>query len=191
MEQVNKYHNGKIYAIKSPQTEKMYIGSTADKYICTRFHCHNYKYKKYLNNKFNFITSFEIIKLGDAYIETLELYPCNNKQELLKREGQLIIQHKSNCVNKKIEGINTKKRRQEYSKVYAKKYYQNNYEFKRNQSKKYYVDHKEHLKEYQKQYQIKDKKSKQMHDFIENANDALNKMKIVNKNNLEVFKLFQ
>ena len=38
----------------------------------------------------NYISSFEIIKLGDAYITLIEECNYNNKQQLLKREGEII-----------------------------------------------------------------------------------------------------
>ena len=37
----------------------------------------------------------------------------------------------------------------------------------------------------------KQKKLKQMHNFIDIANNALNKMKTINMSNLEILKLFQ
>ena len=40
---------------------------------------------------------------GDLYIEPLEHFPCQTKEELNKREGELIRIHKNNCVNRRIE----------------------------------------------------------------------------------------
>ena len=90
------YSNGKIYTIRSHQTEKYYIGSTTAPLV-KRFSQHNCNYNK---NKHSNIV--EIFKHGDAYIELLEDFPCKNKNELNKREGELIREHKNNCTNIKI-----------------------------------------------------------------------------------------
>lgn len=87
------YSNGKIYTIRSHQTEKYYIGSTTAPLV-KRFSQHNCNYNK---NKHSNIV--EIFKHGDAYIELLEDFPCKNKNELNKREGELIRENKNNCVN--------------------------------------------------------------------------------------------
>ena len=78
-EKINKYQNGKIYVIRSPSTDKIYIGSTIEKYLSNRFGGHNRDYKCFSNGKRNKVSSFELIKLGDSYIELIEAYPCNNK----------------------------------------------------------------------------------------------------------------
>ena len=124
-----KFQNGKIYVIRSPSTDKIYIGSTIEKYLSNRFGGHKSNYKNFLNGKYHNVTSFEIIKLGDSYIELLELFPCNSKLELCKREGEMIREHKLNCVNKNIAGR-------------AKKEYQ----------KEYKIDKKEKITKYQKEY---------------------------------------
>jgi hypothetical protein len=103
MEQVNKYQNGKIYTIRSPHTEKYYIGSTIEKYLSSRLNGHKASFKSYINGNCNNLTSFQILELGEAYIELLEIFPCSSKLELHKREGELIREHKDNCVNRKIE----------------------------------------------------------------------------------------
>jgi tagatose-1,6-bisphosphate aldolase len=121
------YQNGKIYTIRSYQTEKFYIGSTCE-ILSKRLYQHS--------KKKNECKSKEIINYGDAYIELLELYPCNNKDELNKREGELIRDHKDQCCNRNIP-FRTKK-----------EYYQDNY----NKIKEYRNLNKEKNKEYQKEY---------------------------------------
>jgi saccharopine dehydrogenase-like NADP-dependent oxidoreductase len=91
------YKNSKIYAIKSNKTKKVYIGSTTQE-IAKRLIDHRTKYKQYKNGKCNYITSFEIIKHGDAYVQIIELFPCNSKKELEERESQ-IIEETLNTVN--------------------------------------------------------------------------------------------
>ena len=102
MTAINKYNTSMIYTIRSPTTDKYYIGSTTQK-LCKRFGDHKINYKKYLDAKHHFVTSYKILELGDAYIELLEEINCDNKTQLEKREGELIREHKNNCVNKRIE----------------------------------------------------------------------------------------
>ena len=104
--------NGKIYRIKSHKTDQVYIGSTTLP-LSSRFSKHKSDYKRYLNGNFNFVSSFEILKYSDAFIELVEDYPCENKSELRKREGLLTLQS-TNCVNKHIAG----RTEQEYKKEY-------------------------------------------------------------------------
>jgi len=88
---MNKYHNSKIYAIKSPYTDKFYIGST-----------YNELYKRFSQHKCpsRICRSKIIIDYGDAYIILIEKFKCENRIELNKREGELIRLHKNNIVNR-------------------------------------------------------------------------------------------
>jgi hypothetical protein len=73
---------GRVYCIKSPQTENVYIGSTFEKYLSIRLSKHKYDYKRHLNGKYNYVSSFDIIKYGDAYVELIEKYEDIQKDEL-------------------------------------------------------------------------------------------------------------
>ena len=94
------YSKGKIYTIRSPQTEQIYIGSTTQS-LAQRLSKHRYSYKAYKAKmcKSSYTTSYNILKYDDHYIELLELCPCTYKAELHRRENQLIRAH-NNCVNK-------------------------------------------------------------------------------------------
>lgn len=100
--QTNRYARGKIYAIKSYLTEEVYIGSTCEITLSRRMAQHRSILKRFLRLGVNPITSRHILQHGDAYIELLENFPCNTKDELHKREGYHI--RNSNCVNKYIPG---------------------------------------------------------------------------------------
>ncbi len=91
----NKYNNSKIYKITSPQTHLIYIGSTINK-LKNRFYNHISICNK---TKSKYIT-----QLGDAEIELIEEYNCNNRKELAKREGEHIRLNLENCLNKNIAG---------------------------------------------------------------------------------------
>jgi hypothetical protein len=88
------YELGKIYTIRSSETVGVYVGSTCQP-LAVRFGGHKSAYKT--NNG---ISSRHIFDYGieNAYIELLENYPCNSKEELHKREGEH-IRMMENCVN--------------------------------------------------------------------------------------------
>jgi hypothetical protein len=135
----NKYHKSKIYTIRSYQTDEYYIGSTCDA-LHKRLYHHRRKYKYYLNGIFRFMSSFDIIKYEDNYIELLEDYKCESKNELFKREGYFIRKYKVEIVNCRIEG-RTGKERYEVNKDKIKE-----------QCKKYKKDNKDKIKEQKKEY---------------------------------------
>ena len=94
---MNKFLKAQIYTIRSHQTDDIYIGSTTQ-LLCRRFSDHKNNYKRYLAGRYHNVTSYKIIKYEDCYIELLEAFPCETKEQLCKREGELIRSHK--CVNK-------------------------------------------------------------------------------------------
>ena len=110
------YQNGKIYTIRSYQTELIYIGSTTSK-LCQRISKHKSARKMFLggDKRRGNITSYQILEFDDAYIELLELCPCETKSELTQREGHFI--RTMNCVNKVIPG----RGKAESDKAYASK----------------------------------------------------------------------
>ena len=134
----NRYDNGKIYTIRSHMTDKYYIGSSCLP-LHKRLYHHKQHYNKWLDNKHNYITSYEILKYDDVYIELLEEFKCNNKMELLKREGELIIEHKNNIVNIIIPNRYKKEQNQEN--------YKKNRDERLEKQKQYYIDNKDKIKE--------------------------------------------
>ena len=142
------YKNSKIYTIRSHHTNLIYIGSTCNE-LRKRLHQHKSKYKGYLNGKCSYISSFEIVKYNDAYIELYEYYPCNNKVELLKKEGELI--RELDCVNKRISGIYKREKYKEYNKEYRK----NNKENIKEVMKEYRKNNKEKIQKNRKEYRKK------------------------------------
>jgi len=138
------YKNGKIYTIRSNLTDKYYIGSTCS-LLSKRLYQHKGDYKKFLGGKKNNISSCEIIKFDDAYIELLEDFKCNSKDQLLKREGELIREHKDDIVNKCIAGRTKKEYRTDKKAIIAE------------QKKAYRVENKDILAEKHKAYCEKNK----------------------------------
>ena len=140
---VVNYKLGKIYVLRSHQTDKIYIGSTVQKLLSTRLGGHKRKYKQWVNGKCCYITSFELLKYEDCYIELLQEYSCENKHQLHKKEGEYI--RKMDCVNKNIAGRKWK----EYKK--------DNKEKIRERHKQYREDNKEELREKRREYHKKNK----------------------------------
>ena len=100
---MNKYSNGKIYKIISPQCECYYIGSTKSS-LKTRFSTHRAQHKRHLKGKASYNTAHDILKYLDACIVEMEIYPCNSRTELELREGVIQREHIKNIVNKNIAG---------------------------------------------------------------------------------------
>jgi hypothetical protein len=166
------YQNGKIYAIKSYQTELIYIGSTTTP-LSRRLGDHRTKYKK--NSK---VSSKEILKYDDYYIELIENFPCNSKEELEKQEGIHIRKNINICVNCCIAGRTIKEyyidNKQQY-KERDKRYYENNKEIKKQKTKEYYENNKQKAKQYYENNKQKAKeyyennKQKAKQYYLENA----------------------
>lgn len=138
---------GRVYCIRSHQTPNIYIGSTKQ-ILCMRMGSHRRDYKKFLNNKTNYITSFEILKYGDAYIELIEEVECETKSQLWAREGHYI--RTMDCVNKIIVGRTVAEYRE---------------------------DNKEHLYQVQVDYKKKNKERLQLRDKEYRKRDEVIKSK--------------
>lgn len=128
------FNNGKIYSIRTHHSNQIYIGCTTQP-LCKRLYEHRSRYRRYKNtgNCYNkYVSSFEILQYDDHYIELVEDYACENRQQLHRREGQIIRAHK--CVNKYIAGRTKKEHHQDNKdklNAKAKQYYQKNKEKKR------------------------------------------------------------
>ena len=104
---MSNYANGKIYAIRSHQTEQIYIGSTIQPL--------NKRMEQHKNRKnIGDCSSKIILQYEDVYIELIEFFPCNSKEELNKKEGEHI--RINNCVNKLIAGRTQKEYKKENKK---------------------------------------------------------------------------
>jgi hypothetical protein len=143
---------------------------------------HRANFKRYNKGRYNYVTSFELLKYDDAYIELIELYPCNSKTELDRGEGIHIRQ--LDCVNKRIEGRTRAEwieDNKEEIKEKLKDYYQNNKEQHNQYSKEYRQNNKKYFKEYNKQYRkdnrekIAERKKQYYQDNREQIKEQANK----------------
>lgn len=158
------YKNGKIYTLRSHQTDKIYIGSTSTP-LHKRLYNHKKLYECWKRGNSVYVTSYEILKYPDVYIELLEEFPCDNKLQLNTREGEYI--RKMDCVNKIIpcrtpkeyyhdnRDLILRKKKEFYNsnKEDKKVYYKNNKE----RYKEYYKNNRERIIKYQKERYRKNK----------------------------------
>ena len=132
-ETTEKRQTGYIYSIRSYRTELIYIGSTFGT-LRQRLYRHKQDFKQFNLQKYCYVSSYEIVKYDDAFIELVETYENVNKMELHRFEGQHIRQNK--CVNKVIPGRTIKEW----------------IEFNKDKLKEYREMNKNKIKEYKKEY---------------------------------------
>lgn len=91
--------NAKIYKIKSPQSNMIYIGATC-KTLERRLSEHKSNYKI----KTRRCSSYKLFELyDDNEITLIENFPCDYKTDLNRREGYW-IKNTEFCINKNITG---------------------------------------------------------------------------------------
>ena len=88
------YNKAQIYKIVSPNTSKVYYGSTTQP-LNDRFSHHKNHSK---------CSSREIINAGDADIKHIEWFPCDNRDALEDREAYFILNNWDDCVNTRVPG---------------------------------------------------------------------------------------
>jgi len=174
---INKYNNGKIYTIRCTDDNNLiYCGSTVQP-LYKRWHQHKKIYNKENNKEYNKLLYIKMREIGiySFYIELYENFNCDNIEQLLKREGEVI--REIGNLNKKIEGRTHK----ESQKIY----YEDNKEKIIEQQKQYKNDNKEKIIEQQKQYYNEHKFEKHKKYYIKNKEQILERQKKYNKENKE------
>ena len=159
-----RYKRGMIYTIRNIKDDTMiYVGSTINN-LSKRF----YKHKKACKGGISCITLYSHIvdnDWSDFYIELYEMYPCNNKKELERREGQVIREIGS--INKKIEGRSDKEYREENADK-IKKWREENADKIKKQRREYYEKNINNILEKRKKYRdenadiVKEKKEEKV-----------------------------
>jgi hypothetical protein len=139
------YQQSKIYKLWSPSKNLVYYGSTVQS-LAQRLskHKNNHKYyKEDINNEY--CSSYLILDCEDYKMELMEEYPCNNKTQLCKKEGEYIKANE--CVNKCIPGRT------------QQQWMEDNKDKMAEQQKEYREDNKDKIAEYNRQWR-KDNKDK-------------------------------
>lgn len=136
------YSKSVIYSIRSHQTDKIYIGSTTQS-LSKRIYKHRSVYDSFTKrNAGHYVSSYIMLEYPDNYIELIEEYPCENKQQLHKREGEIIRKY-TNSVNQRIAGRTRKEwgiDNKEYLKQFHKNYHSTNRDKYNAMAKKNYYD---------------------------------------------------
>ena len=102
------YSKGKIYKLVSNVSDLIYIGSTCNP-LPKRFYQHKAQYKRWLERKAGYVTSFKLFEedeIENTRIILIEKFPCDSKMELAKRKRYFVEQ--IDCVNKQIPGRSKK-----------------------------------------------------------------------------------
>ena len=92
------FQRSKIYAIRSPSTDAVYVGSTTLQYLSSRLCNHRALYKTFWEGLSPWCSSYVLLGYGDAYVELIEDFPCKSIEELRKRENE-VIKATANCCN--------------------------------------------------------------------------------------------
>ena len=143
------YTKGQIYKIVDSGFTKCYIGSTVQK-LSYRMAGHRRDYDKYLNGnssrKNSIFNLFDEFGIENCKIELIEKYPCESKEELLKREGH--HQRENECINKLVAGRTPQEYYQdkkEHIKQTMKNYREQYPERIKDTSQKYYINKREYI----------------------------------------------
>ena len=102
MDNLFKNKTGYIYALKSLDSDSVYIGSTFQS-LKKRLCKHRTDYKRYLQGKMNYVSSFQLISHPNHYIEEIKVVHGIDKKSLQKLEGRE-IENNPNCINTNITG---------------------------------------------------------------------------------------
>ena len=145
MTELNKYKYSKIYTIRHKNDDSLiYVGSTIQtlyqRWSMHKAACLHLKYQT------PFYKKMREYDINDWYIALYEDIECENKEQLLKREGEVIKE--IGTLNKGIAGNSDT----EYNKQTRKELYEKNKEKYQETQKKYYEINKEKYQEYQKEY---------------------------------------
>ena len=191
MVRTGDYSLGKIYKLVSNETDKVYIGSTCQRLLSSRFSGHKTNYKSWLDGNFPYVSSFDILAFDDAQIVLVENFPCQDKYELEARERYYI--ENNNCVNKhtptrskkewtEINWEHVQKQQKEWREnnhehklEYCKKYYQCNREEFLAKCKIYRDTHKEQKRERDKRY--KETHREHIQQYLEKNKERINGFK--------------
>ena len=151
------YNNGKIYVIRNHCNDMVYVGSTTQS-LSKRFSKHKSDCKSKTSPLWNTMNELDITNF---YIELVEEYPCDNKEQLCAKEGYYIREFDSynNGYNGKIEGRSQKEYRGD----------------NKEKIKQYYEDNKDKIKQYRENN--KEKIIKQRKEYREDNKDKIRKNK--------------
>jgi hypothetical protein len=183
------YSNGKIYSIRFFDNDNhIYIGSTCQS-LAVRLGEHKRKKERIL---YKYIQETYDGNWSKCYIELYQNFKCDNKEQLNKREGEVIREFMKNeeyiIFNLCIAGRTDKEYRQD-NKQKLKEYREQNKDDILKYQKEYREQNKELISKKKKEFyeQNKDNVSKTKKEFYEqNKDDILKKSKEYREKNKEL-----
>ena len=150
---MNKYQDAKIYKIVVNDYSKCYIGSTCET-LSQRFARHRYNHRN--AKKWNTLTSanrlFDEFGYDNCKIELIENFPCNSRDELLRREGYHI--KNSECINRCVAGRTISEWKQDNKEDYdnkRKNYSEQNRDYIQQRSSEHYHQYKDTINQRRKE----------------------------------------
>jgi len=147
------FQNSKIYAVKSSNSDLVYIGSTTST-LYDRLCQHKSTYKNYIEKRgAHNMTVNKVLECGDCFIELIKEFPCEMKKELLIEEGKEMLKFEAEnpdkLANRCIAGLTIQEQN--------KRNYEKNKEKRAEESKKYRETHQEKIKERKHKHYEKNK----------------------------------
>ena len=175
------YSNAKIYCIRNYNDSDVYVGSTCQP-LSKRMADHRIAMNSKRQRDFNMTLYVKMRDQGatNSYIELLEEYPCENKEQLRAKEGEYI--RSLSTLNKRIEGRTIeewRKDNEEHLKEHYKSYYRKNKPKIQQYKLEYSNNNKIKIQEYKTEYTIKNKdtiNAKSREYYVKNREEI--KMKI-------------
>jgi len=176
-----KFQNGKIYFIGNFIDDEIYIGSSCQP-LQKRFQQHKDSLNTYKKNRKLCVKMLEL-GVEHFYIEEIEKYPCNDIEELRKRERHYILERKP-VLNTEIPLRTIKEWREdnkEYIREVKKEYHLQNKEKFNERCKKWHQDNKdtEEYKKKRQEYREKNKEDilKKKREYHQKNKDKINEEK--------------
>lgn len=202
MRQSLNYKNGKIYVIRNHINELVYVGSTTQP-LYKRFSWHKCSMRKVRCQNYKIYKAMREIGEEHFYIELVEEYPCDNIEQLHKREGHWIreLNTYNNGYNGLIAGRTIKEHyedNREKLAEYHKEWYEKNKEIICQKKKEYHNKNRERHLEQRKEYYFKNREKELERNIAYNHKNkeklaeyykkryAENKEKIAEKNKQKV-----
>jgi hypothetical protein len=186
---MSNYSNAKIYTIRCKSNPlHIYVGSTI-KTLPRRLQCHKSRSIHYQNM---LLYSTIANNWDDWFIELYENFPCDNRNQLCKREGEII--RLISTLNSRIAGrsfIEFRLENPDFVKNYHKNYYKNNADKIKLQAKLYHLQNAEKIKQQRKVYLLHNaEKIKQQRKIylLHNAEIIKQKRKVYLLHNAEIIK---
>ena len=151
--EVNKYTNGKIYRIWNMMNDRFYVGSTIQP-LHKRMIGHRCDAGKQQCSKVKLYADMNTLGYEHFKIELIEYYPCNSRDELIRREGEIIRELKPE-LNMQIAGRTWKEwahDNQQRVKEKRQEYMMQNKDKLTEKQKEYFEKNREHFLNYKKQW---------------------------------------